>query len=1077
MGKVHSNGNGRDTGTQSEHALRASELRYRRLFEAAQDGILILDADTGCITDVNPFLVNLLGFSHSEMVGKTVGALSPFKDVASHQAMLERLQKDGHVRHENLPLETRDGRHIAVEFVSNVYLAGDKNVIQCNIRDITERRRMETALIHFRSIVESSDDAIMGKDLDGIITSWNRGAEKIFGYTAAEMVGTSIMRLIPDDRREEENEILEKIQRGDSLDNLETLRQTKGGRLIHVSITVCPIKDASGKVIGVSKVVHDITVRKEHEIEIERLSRLYDALSHINQAIVNLKNREDLFTKICRVLVETGKLQMAWVGWLNAQTHQVIQVAQYGDRQNYLSQITVYADDRPEGWGPTGTAIREGRNYICNDFKHDPATLLWRAAAGQAGIQSSACFLIRQGGVICGAVTVYAGETDFFQDKEIKLLEEAATDVSFALDNFTREAARRQAEEDLRWKTAFLEAQVDCSLDGILVVDNRGKKILQNERMNELWKIPPEVARDTDDSVQVKFVTDRTKNPQQFADKVVHLNRHPDEVSRDEVELLDGTILDRYSSPVRDQAGKHYGRIWTFRDTTERKRIEARFRRLVDSNAQGVIFWNTSGQITEANDAFLNLVGYTRADLAAGPLDWPAMTPPGYADLDRQALKQIADTGICAPFEKEFISKDGRRVPILIGAAAFDDAPHEGVCFVIDLTERKKLEDQFRQAQKMESFGQLAGGVAHDFNNILAVIQMQVGLFKADGRLSPEQLECANEIGVSIGRAAALTRQLLLFSRKEVVQLRDLDLNQSINGMSNMLSRILGEDIQVQFRFSLQPLGIRADAGMVDQVLMNLAVNSRDAMPKGGLLIIETSAVNFGRPGSVPPPQGRAGAFVCLSVSDNGCGIPAANLTRIFEPFFTTKPVGKGTGLGLATLFGIVQQHKGWVNVESEVGRGTTFRIYLPRLDKILPALPKVERAKLSTLPGGNETILLVEDDDFLRPSVCNTLLRLGYHVIPVSNGIKALEIWQGRSDEIEMLITDLVMPGGMTGKSLGELLLKQKPKLQVIYASGYSAEIAGTDFPLKEGVNFLTKPFQTEKLARTIRDRFDNEA
>ena len=255
-----------------EQSLRASELSYRRLFEAARDGILILDVDTGRITDVNPFLVELLGFSHGEMVGKTVGELSPFKDVVSNQAMLERLQKDGYVRYENLPLETRDGRKKAVEFVSNVYQAGDRNVIQCNVRDITERKQAEASLIRLAAIVESSDDAIMGKDLKGIITNWNKGAEKIFGYTAREMVGTSIMRLIPADRKEEENHGLENIKRGKSVEHFETLRQTKHGRLINVAITISAIKDTNGEIIGVSKVAHDISDRKAAEEKIRQLN-------------------------------------------------------------------------------------------------------------------------------------------------------------------------------------------------------------------------------------------------------------------------------------------------------------------------------------------------------------------------------------------------------------------------------------------------------------------------------------------------------------------------------------------------------------------------------------------------------------------------------------------------------------------------------------------------------------------------------------------------------------------------------------------------------------------------------------
>jgi PAS domain S-box-containing protein len=263
---------GVDNEAFREQALRTSELSYRRLFESAQDGILILDADTGRITDANPFLIKLLDFSRDEMVGKTVGELSPFKDIVSNQAMLERLQMDGYVRYENLPLETRSGRRIAVEFVSNVYQAGDKRVIQCNIRDITERRRMQTVLNHFKSIVESSDDAIIGKDLDGIITSWNPGAEKAFGYSPPEAIGKSMLMLIPPGRANEEPEILGRIMRGENVDHFETVRVCKDGKLIDISATISPLKDGSGKIIGASKIARDITERKQAQEKISQLN-------------------------------------------------------------------------------------------------------------------------------------------------------------------------------------------------------------------------------------------------------------------------------------------------------------------------------------------------------------------------------------------------------------------------------------------------------------------------------------------------------------------------------------------------------------------------------------------------------------------------------------------------------------------------------------------------------------------------------------------------------------------------------------------------------------------------------------
>ena len=258
--------------SRSQMAIRASELSYRRLFESARDGILILEVDTGRISDANPFLVELLGFSREEMVGKTVAELSPFRDIVSNQTMLARLQQDGYVRYEDLPLETRDGRHIAVEFVCNVYQAGDKKVIQCNIRDITERKQADAALNRLASLVESSADAIIGKDLQGIITSWNKGAQAAFGYTAEEMVGTSIMRLIPADRHAEETQILEVVRRGESVENLETLRLAKDGRLIDVQVSASPVRDAAGKVIGISKVAHAITERKAAEEKIRLLN-------------------------------------------------------------------------------------------------------------------------------------------------------------------------------------------------------------------------------------------------------------------------------------------------------------------------------------------------------------------------------------------------------------------------------------------------------------------------------------------------------------------------------------------------------------------------------------------------------------------------------------------------------------------------------------------------------------------------------------------------------------------------------------------------------------------------------------
>ena len=507
------------------------------------------------------------------------------------------------------------------------------------------------------------------------------------------------------------------------------------------------------------------------------------------------------------------------------------------------------------------------------------------------------------------------------------------------------------AEEELRWKTAFLEAQVNSTLDGLLVVDNHEKIILQNQRLVELWKIPRELTESQEDQAQINFIINRTKDPEAFVAKLKYLSEHPDEVSRDEILLSDGMILDRYSAPVKDKNGKHYGRIWAFRD----------------------------------------------------------------------------------------------------------------------MTERRQLEEQFRQSQKMESIGQLAGGIAHDFNNILAVIQMQSDLLVYDGVLSLEQRENLDEIISATQRASNLTRQLLLFSRNEKMLSRDLNLSENVSNMTKMLRRILGDDIQMHLKIAPQPLLTHADSGMVDQIIMNLAVNARDAMPQGGKLQIATASVDYDELAAGQTPQARPGSFVCLSVADTGLGIPPEILPRIFEPFFTTKGVGKGTGLGLATVFGIVQQHHGWINVSSEPGRGTIFKIYLPRLSKFSPESKPVADLRAEN-QRGTETILLVEDDASLRGAFSKTLTQLGYRVIEAGNGASALELWKKHSQEISLLLTDLMMPGGMTGQEFAEPLLKSERRLKVIYMSGYSSSITVADLQVDDRVNFLAKPFDSQTLAQTIR-------
>ena len=390
-----------------------------------------------------------------------------------------------------------------------------------------------------------------------------------------------------------------------------------------------------------------------------------------------------------------------------------------------------------------------------------------------------------------------------------------------------------------------------------------------------------------------------------------------------------------------------------------------------------------------------------------------------------------------------------------------------------DITAQRRLEEQFRQSQKMEAIGQLAGGVAHDFNNILTVIQGHASLL-ASAKLGELETKSANQIVLAAGRAAGLTRQLLTFSRRQLIQPKRLDLNKIVGNLTNMLGRLLGEDIALQLNYSQAPAVVEADAGMMEQILLNLAVNARDAMPKGGQLAIRITVNEVNEDYVSRHPDARKGNFVCISVSDTGVGIAPEILPRIFEPFFTTKEVGKGTGLGLATVYGIVKQHQGWIELDSHVGKGTVFRIFIPRIN---PAQNGVEKPTTAiTVKGGSESILLVEDEKPVRELAACVLERYGYKVFQADTGMEALEIWERRKNQIKLVLTDLVMPNNMNGRELAEKMWAESPALKVIFTSGYSADIVGKDFKLQADLNFLQKPYQPQTLALTIRRCLDGK-
>jgi two-component system cell cycle sensor histidine kinase/response regulator CckA len=495
---------------------------------------------------------------------------------------------------------------------------------------------------------------------------------------------------------------------------------------------------------------------------------------------------------------------------------------------------------------------------------------------------------------------------------------------------------------------------------------------------------------------------------------------------------------------------------------------EHQYRLLFESNPIPIYVYEQTGLgFLAVNEAAVVGYGYSRDEFAGMSFDGIAL--PEEVPAFRKRLSQLAagagNSGIW-----RHRRKDGGFIEMEITSYALEFTGRKAwLSLAVNVTEHLRLEAQLRQSQKMESVGQLAGGIAHDFNNLLTVITGHAGLLLAKETLTPQIREPLREISEAARRAADLTRQLLTFSRKQEIQAQPVDLNEVVGNVSKMLGRILGEDVSLEVAFSPSLPSVKADLGMIEQVLVNLAVNSRDAMPKGGNLRISTSSVMIEEAQAQQNPEAATGRFVRLSFADTGCGIDPENLPRIFEPFFTTKELDRGTGLGLATVYGIIKQHQGWIQVTSQLQRGTTFEVFLPACQGKGGALamPQAEQRAI----GGTETILIVEDEIPLLKLIHHILESHGYKVLECSTGNAALEIWAEHRKKIDLLLTDMILPDGMAGPELAEILQASKPGLKVIYTSGYGTEKVAKDFNLEHGLNFIQKPFHARKLAETVYD------
>ncbi len=900
-----------------------------------------------------------------------------------------------------------------------------------SVQDITERKNArieierQTGLI--RSLLDSIPDLVFVKDLKGAYTSCNPAFAALVGKPIHGIEGKTDHELFPaevaDAFRKDDLRTIESL----SMQSIEEWVVHPDGHRVMLDTVKTPYRGPDGTLLGVLGISRDITERKRVEDRLRESELRFRALVEAAPEAI---------------FVRTGDR----FSYLNAAAAKLLGA----DSPDRLLGMRVLERFHPDCREIVGR--RMGGLDDSGEATHEADRVMLRLDGTAVDASISAVPIIYQG--LPGALVF-------------------ARDISDR--KRAEQALRRQL--DLRDQLGRIASTVPGTIFSFrLAPDGSVSVPFASAALERICGLRPKDLRD---------------DASRMVDRV-----HPDDLRRirESVDIPAGKPNPlQCEFRIQDRNGEYVwleGRavprnesdgvvIWHgfLMDITERKQTEGQLRQLsraVEQSPVTVVITDPAGNIEYVNPKFTELTGYTREEaIGLNPrILKSGKTPP--EDYDR--LWRTITAG--GTWRGEFLNRkksgeEFHEFASITPITGDDGKITHYLAVKEDITESKELEARFRQSQKLEGVGQLAGGVAHDFNNILASMMIQAELSSMVEGTPPAVTEGLNQIRSAMERAAGLTRQLLLFSRKQVLQPRILDLNGIVTGLAGLLERVIREDVNMRVHLHPEPLMTRADAGMLDQVLMNLAVNSQDAMPKGGRLVIETAERTFDEESARFLPDAMPGRYVCLCVSDTGRGMTPEVKARIFEPFFTTKEPGKGTGLGLSTVFGIVKQHGGWINVCSETDQGSCFQVYLPVCDE----LPDAGKHSNKTLPrGGGETILLVEDEVSVRKATRTLFERQGYTVVEAANGRNALRVWKEHGNDVDVLLSDLVMPGGINGRQLADSLRKERPDLKVIFTSGYSPETTNEGNLPGMTDPFLQKPCPPAVLLETVRRTLDED-
>ncbi len=813
---------------------------------------------------------------------------------------------------------------------------------------------------------------------------------------------------------------------------------------------------------------HSLIQRPSPEQASQGLSRALRARASVTSVLLWATKESELLNAVCQGLVETGGYRFCWTEFSELKRMKSSIPIAWAGHEDW-QQVTQTFRCNETGDTPAGVSIRTGRVCVVRDVPQPrPISLLTE----ESGNQSSGVVIalpLRADGTVLGALGIYALEPDALDHAETALLIELAEDLTRGIMALRNQDGYSNYERTLH----LTQFAVDHAADACFWMGSDGQFFFVNETASRyLGYSRAELLSMSVNDIDTQLGRGAwLKAWAELKDKrVLHLESL---FRRKDGKVFPVGITAHYL----EFDGKQHNCIFV-RDLTERKDAESRLRdreaqhrRLIDNIPEVAWRADEQGNALLISKKVTALFGYTPEEvLREGSKLWFGSMDPEHRESVRTAYSKLF--GEKQPFDVEYRirHRDGHWMWWHDRAILVEEK--DGKCFadglLSDITERKRLEEQFRQMQKMEAIGRLAGGIAHDFNNVLSVIMgygelLRVGLSDEDPRARQ-----VDEIKKAADRAASLTRQLLAFSRQQVLQLQFLHLNSIISELNKMLRRLIGDDIEMKLSLSSDLGTVKADVGQIEQVIMNLVINARDAMPGGGRLVIETANSEVDESVARQHPPMPAGSYVMLAVSDTGCGMAPHVLSHIFEPFFTTKEPGKGTGLGLSTVYGIVKQSEGFIWAYSEPGQGSVFRIYFPLVHRDAVQITPPETPVI--LAGGTETILVAEDEDALRSLAREMLEGAGYKILEAPDGHVALRIAKSHPGRIDLLLTDVVMEG-MNGRELVEHMMVLRPQLRVLYMSGYTDELIAQRGVLETGITLLQKPFTKTSLLTRVRE------